>query len=72
MHLPRPRQDQRKHLLTARLVVYFVLAMTLYASEAEEVSHRLINRLTWLAGRQGWRGRSRAPSDSAVSEEQWP
>lgn len=60
------RQEQRKRLLPARVVMYFVLAMTLYASEAyEEVARRLVHGLTKLAG---WRGEWKVPSDSAISQ----
>jgi len=60
------RGEQRKRLLPARVVVYLVLALTLYASEAyEEVMRRLVHGLTGL---KGWRSDWTVPTDSAISQ----
>jgi hypothetical protein len=57
--------EQRKRLLPARVVVYLVLALTLYASEAyEEVTRRLVHGLTTL---NGWRADWQIPTDGAIS-----
>ncbi|MGB8386044.1 MAG: IS4 family transposase [Dermatophilaceae bacterium] len=57
--------EQRKRLLPARVVVYLVLALTLYASEAyEEVTRRLVHGLTTL---HGWRAEWQIPTDGAIS-----
>ena len=52
--------EQRKRLLPARAVVYLVMALTLYASEAcEEVTRRLVHGLTTL---HGWRANWQIPT----------
>lgn len=57
--------ERRKRLLPARVVVYLVLALTLYASEAyEEVTRRLVHGLTTL---HGWRAEWQIPTDGAIS-----
>jgi hypothetical protein len=59
------KTEQRKRLLPARVVVYLVLALTLYASESyEEVTRRLVRGLTRLGG---WRDDWQVPTDGAVS-----
>lgn len=60
------RTEQRKRLLPARVVVYLVLAMTLYANEAyEEVTRRLVHG---LIGLKGWRTEWVVPTDGAISQ----
>ncbi len=60
------RTEQRSRLLPARLVVYYVIALALFASDAyEEVMRRLVAGLTWTArGRVVWR----VPSSPAISK----
>jgi len=50
------RTEQRHRLLPARVVVYYVLAMALFAdSSYEEVMRALVEGLSWASGwRQGW------------------
>lgn len=60
------RAERRKRLLPARVVLYFVLALTLYADQAyEEVMRRLVRG---LSGLKAWRGEWTIPSDSAISQ----
>ena len=58
------RGEQRHRLLPARLVVYYVLAMTLFSSAGyEEVMRNLTAGLAWADGwRRGWQ----VPSKSAI------
>jgi Insertion element 4 transposase N-terminal/Transposase DDE domain len=58
------RQHQRQRLLPARLVVYYVLAMTLFSHAGyEEVMRSLVEGLSWQSG---WRSRWQVPSKSAI------
>lgn len=60
------KTERRKRLLPARVVVYLVLALTLYANEAyEEVTRRLVHGLTGL---KGWRSEWTVPTDGAISQ----
>jgi len=60
------RTEQRSRLLPARLVVYYVIALALFASDAyEEVMRRLVAGLAWTSGgRGGWQ----VPSSAAISK----
>jgi hypothetical protein len=58
------REQQRHRLLPARLVVYYVLAMTLFSQAGyEEVMRNLVEGLAWESG---WRRRWSVPSKSAI------
>lgn len=58
------RQHQRQRLLPARLVVYYVLAMTLFSNAGyEEVMRNLVEGLSWQSG---WTNRWQVPSKSAI------
>ena len=58
------RGERRSRLLPARLVVYYVLAMTLFsAASYEEVMRSLTEALSWASG---WRARWTVPSKSAI------
>ena len=58
------RGERRARLLPARLVVYYVLAMTLFSSASyEEVMRSLTEALAWASG---WRARWTVPSKSAI------
>jgi len=60
------RTEQRKRLLPARLVVYYVMALALFASEGyEEVMRQLVAGLAWTVR---WRGTWRVPSSPAISK----
>jgi Insertion element 4 transposase N-terminal/Transposase DDE domain len=50
------RTEQRSRLLPARVVVYYVLALTLFARESyEEVMRNLVEGLSWASGwSQAW------------------
>jgi hypothetical protein len=50
------RRERRQRLLPARVVVYYVLAMALFADSAyEEVMRQLVEGLAWESGwRQAW------------------
>jgi hypothetical protein len=57
--------DVRKRLLPARVVVYFVLAMCLYADKGyEEVARLLTEGLAWS---RRWKGRWEVPTTAAIS-----
>jgi hypothetical protein len=57
--------DVRKRLLPARVVVYFVLAMCLYADKGyEEVARLLTEGLAWS---RRWAGRWEVPTTAAIS-----
>ena len=59
------RGEQRKRLLPARVVVYFVLAMCLFSREGyEEVTRLLTEGLAWA---RRWRGQWRVPTTAALS-----
>ena len=58
------RTELRNRLLPARLVVYYVLAMTLFSSAGyEEVMRNLTEGLAWA---DGWRRDPQVPSKSAI------
>ena len=60
------RTQQRSRLLPARVVVYYVMALALFASDGyEEVMRRLVQGLAWTAR---WRGSWRVPSSPAISK----
>lgn len=60
------RTEQRSRLLPARLVVYYVMALALFASDGyEEVMRRLVQGLAWTAC---WGGTWRVPSSPAISK----
>jgi hypothetical protein len=60
------RREQRSRLLPAHVVVYFVLAMTLFAGEGyEEVMRRLVGGLRFL---RSWSSHWTVPSTSAISQ----
>jgi hypothetical protein len=58
------RREQRQRLLPARVVVYYVLALALFAdSSYEEVMRQLVEGLSWESG---WRSRWEVPSKVAI------
>ena len=58
------RGEQRHRLLPARLVVYYVLAMSLFSTASyEEVMRSLTEGLEWASG---WRTAWKVPSKSAI------
>jgi hypothetical protein len=60
------RAEQRKRLLPARLVVYYVMALALFAREGyEEVMRQLVAGLAWSTR---WRGSWQVPSSPAISK----
>ncbi len=60
------RGEERKRLLPARVVVYFVLAMALfYGDSYEEVMRKLVQGLSWLAV---WKKEWHVPSSSALAQ----
>ena len=60
------RAEQRKRLLPARVVVYFVLALALfYGDSYEEVMRKLVQGLSWLAA---WKGEWSVPTASALTQ----
>jgi hypothetical protein len=60
------RGEQRKRLLPARVVVYFVLAMCLFSREGyEEVTRLLTQGLGWA---RRWRGDWQVPTTAALSK----
>jgi hypothetical protein len=60
------RGEQRKRLLPARVVVYFVLALALfYGDSCEEVMRKLVQGLSWLAI---WRREWHVPTASALTQ----
>jgi hypothetical protein len=60
------RQERRKRLLPARVVVYFVLALALfYGDSYEEVMRKLAQGLSWLAI---WRREWHVPTPSALAQ----
>jgi hypothetical protein len=60
------RREQRKRLLPARVVVYFVLALALfYGDSYEEVMRKLAQGLSWLAI---WRKEWHVPTSSALAQ----
>src|ERR1700733_4087835 len=60
------RREQRKRLLPARIVVYFVLALALfYGDSCEEVMRKLVQGLSWLAI---WKREWHVPTSSALAQ----
>jgi Insertion element 4 transposase N-terminal/Transposase DDE domain len=60
------RREQRKRLLPARAVVYFVLALALfYGDSYEEVMRKLVQGLSWLAI---WKREWHVPTSSALAQ----
>jgi hypothetical protein len=58
------RREQRQRLLPARVVVYYVLAMALFAdSSYEEVMRQLVEGLAWDSG---WRRAWAVPDKAAI------
>ena len=58
------RAEQRQRLLPARVVVYYVLAMALFAdSSYEEVMRQLVEGLSWESG---WQQSWEVPSKVAI------
>jgi hypothetical protein len=58
------RRERRQRLLPARVVVYYVLAMALFADcSYEEVMRQLVEGLAWESG---WRRRWEVPSKVAI------
>jgi hypothetical protein len=60
------RTQQRSRLLPARVVVYYVLAMCLFAGQGyEEVMRLLVGGLSWL---RRWRSEWTVPSTAAIAK----
>jgi Insertion element 4 transposase N-terminal/Transposase DDE domain len=60
------RTERRSRLLPARVVVYYVLALTLFFGDAyEEVMRKLVNGLRFL---HSWRSDWQVPTSSAISQ----
>jgi transposase IS4-like protein/DDE family transposase len=60
------RREQRKRLLPARVVVYFVLALALFHGDSyEEVMRKLAQGLSWLAI---WKKEWHVPTSSALAQ----
>jgi hypothetical protein len=60
------RKEQRKRLLPARVVVYFVLVLALfYGDSYEEVMRKLVQGLSWLAI---WKSEWHVPTSSALAQ----
>jgi hypothetical protein len=60
------RTQQRNRLLPARVVVYYALAMCVFAGQGyEEVMRLLVGGLSWL---QGWRSEWTVPSTAAIAK----
>jgi hypothetical protein len=58
------RREQRQRLLPARVVVYYVLALALFADSAyEEVMRQLVEGLAWESG---WEQRWEVPTKVAI------
>jgi hypothetical protein len=58
------RREQRQRLLPARVVVYYVLALALFADASyEEVMRQLVEGLSWESG---WRSSWEVPSKVAI------
>jgi Insertion element 4 transposase N-terminal len=59
------RGEQRRRLLPARVVVYYTLAMCLFAQAGyEEVMRRLVEGLAWA---RRWRGAWQVPDKSSIA-----
>jgi hypothetical protein len=60
------KNEQRQRLLPARVVMYYVLALTLfYADGYEEVMRKLVNGLRFL---RSWRSNWEVPTTGAISK----
>lgn len=60
------KNERRSRLLPARVVVYYVLALTLYFGDAyEEVMRKLVNGLRFL---RAWRTEWEVPTTGAISK----
>ncbi|WP_243726271.1 IS4 family transposase [Actinomadura rubrisoli] len=60
------RREQRLRKLPARVVVYFVMAMTLFHGESyEEVMRKLVQGLRWLGS---WRAEWTIPTPAALTQ----
>jgi hypothetical protein len=60
------RTERRSRLLPARVVVYYVLALTLFFGDAyEEVMRKLVNGLRFL---RSWRSDWQVPTTGAISQ----
>jgi hypothetical protein len=60
------RSERRQRLLPARVVVYYVLAMTLFSDGSyEEVMRQLVEGLSWVSG---WRQPWSVPTKGAVAQ----
>ncbi|MGH3389661.1 MAG: transposase domain-containing protein [Actinomadura sp.] len=60
------RREQRKRLLPARVVVYFVMGLALFQQDAyEEVMRKLVHGLQWL---RIWRSEWSVPTTGALTE----
>jgi Insertion element 4 transposase N-terminal/Transposase DDE domain len=60
------KREERSRLLPAHVVVYYVLALNLFFSEAyEEVMRQLVNGLRFLGN---WRDNWKIPTTSAISQ----
>jgi hypothetical protein len=60
------RVERRSRLLPARVVVYYVLALTLFYGDAyEEVMRKLVNGLRFL---RSWRSEWQVPTTGAISQ----
>jgi hypothetical protein len=60
------RSERRHRLLPARVVVYYVLALTLYSSSSyEEVMRQLVEGLSWASG---WRQPWSVPTKGALAQ----
>ncbi len=58
------KREQRHRLLPARVMVYYVMAMSLFSQDAyEEVMRRLVDGLSWLTG---WKTRWDVPTKAAI------
>ncbi|MPZ00141.1 MAG: IS4 family transposase, partial [Actinophytocola sp.] len=60
------KNEKRARLLPARVVVYYVLALTLFSGDAyEEVLRKLVNGLRFL---RAWRTEWDVPTTGAISK----
>lgn len=60
------RNERRSRLLPARVVVYYVLALTLFFEDAyEEVMRKLVNGLRFV---KAWRSEWKVPTTGAISQ----
>ena len=59
------RREKRSRRLPAHVVVYFVIAMTVFRDGYEEVLRKLVNGLSFLGN---WRDTSTVPTAGAISQ----